>query len=73
MIKIKGFKMIKRKNLIGLLSFVILVFMPIAWYLVMSNHSSIHYWMTNRLFAVSLLGYLFGTLWILEKKGKDAV
>jgi hypothetical protein len=47
--------------------FLVLALMPLVWYLVMANHSYIHYWMTNRLLAVSLFSYLFGTILMIDR------
>lgn len=38
--------------------YVILACMPPAWYLIASNHSSIHYWFTNKSLAVSAFSAL---------------
>lgn len=32
--------------------------MPLVWYMVLNNHSSVHFWFTNRLMAISLFGLL---------------
>ena len=32
--------------------------MPLVWYAVLNNHSSVHFWFTNRLLAILLFGLL---------------
>lgn len=43
---------------------------PYVWYLVMSNHSQIHYWYTYRAQLVALFGVLMFIAGILREKGK---
>ena len=50
------------------LPFLVLLLYPVVWYLVLSNHSHIHVWMTYRLVMVSMLAYMFGLTSICDAK-----
>ncbi len=43
-----------------LLPFILTGFAPIVWYAFATNHSSIHFWFTNKACIVSLMAILFG-------------
>ena len=47
--------------------FVILAFIPIAWYLVTSQHAVIHYWFTNKALMVSVFAGLSALVKSTEK------
>lgn len=49
-----------RRAACSLFPFVILALLPIAWYIVTSQHAVIHYWFTNKALAVSVLAGLAG-------------
>lgn len=54
--------------------FLILSFMPVAWYAFAVHHSSIHFWFTNKACVVSLLSILFGLVQVIEyRKGRLSV
>ena len=38
--------------------FLLIVLMPYVWYLLLANHSYLHWWFTYRLQAVAILGLL---------------
>jgi hypothetical protein len=44
------------------LPYAIISFAPIVWYAFATNHSSIHYWFTNKAFVVTLAALLFGIM-----------
>lgn len=58
-----------RKAVQALLPFGILALFPVAWYLCTANHSSIHYWFTNKALIVSAFAVLGG----LERLGDDTI
>ncbi len=47
------FRMMKQK----LLPFLFLMILPIAWYFIFANHSTIHYWYTYRLITISVFAF----------------
>lgn len=47
-----------------ILPFSFVAMMPIAWYLVLSNHSWIHYWFTYRILCISIFAFLCGVIQI---------
>ena len=44
------------------------VLLPIMWYVVVSNHSYIHYWFTYRILAISIYACFILTLKLLEER-----
>ncbi len=46
--------------------FVILAVMPLVWYAFTANHSSIHYWFTNKALVVSVFAALCAPVKLLE-------
>jgi len=60
------------------LPFLLIAIIPFVWYMVLKNHSIIHYWMTYRLLCITNFSILTGILTIskdinykLEKFSKD--
>lgn len=51
------------KNIIPLIIFALI---PYAWYIVLSNHSGIHYWMTYRIQAITLLSLISASLYVID-------
>lgn len=45
--------------------------LPFLWYLVVSNHSYIHYWFTYRILAISIYAILLGVAKLFEQKIKE--
>ena len=43
---------------------------PVAWYMVMGNHSYEHYWFTYRMLGVTVMGLLFAVASMVEWKSK---
>lgn len=56
-IKNKHYKNVNYKNLIIFIGISVL---PYLWYVVLTNHSSIHYWMTYRIQAITMMCILSG-------------
>lgn len=44
-----------KENCFGYISYVLIAFMPICWYVVMKNHSYVHFWFTYRELSISVL------------------
>lgn len=42
--------------------------LPFAWYVVLSNHSYIHYWFTYRVLAISIFSVLIAVVQMFEQK-----
>ena len=55
---IRNIKKITKKVLIGCIPYLIIFLIPIMWYIVMSNHSEIHFWFTNKSLIVSIYSLL---------------
>ena len=64
-IKKKYYKNTNYKNIIF---FVIVGLAPYVWYIVLSNHSAIHYWMTYRIQAITMLSILSIIFSFYDKK-----
>lgn len=65
-------KKVKEKKVIAAyLPILLVACYPYLWYLVMSNHSQIHYWYTYRAQLVTLFGGLVFLVSILREKGAD--
>lgn len=62
--------MIKHRNknikIAQLLPFILISVLPYMWYIALTNHSGIHYWMTYRIQAVSLFAWLAISLKMLD-------
>ena len=39
---------------------------PVVWYMVLANHSGLHYWFTYRILAISILGLLFAAASLVD-------
>lgn len=54
------FVLYKKNNMhiIKLIPFLLIALMPLVWYVVLKNHSSIHYWFTYRSLAVSIFALM---------------
>ena len=63
----KYYKTANYKNIIFLAA---LGFLPYMWYLVLSNHSAIHYWMTYRIQAITMFSILSIVFIFYDKKIK---
>lgn len=67
-----AWKKLKEKKTIGAYLPILLVALyPYLWYLVMSNHSQIHYWYTYRAQLVTLFGGLVFLIGILREKNEN--
>lgn len=44
--------------------------LPIAWYMVVSDHSMVHYWFTYRIIAISIYAMLISAVTVFIKKQK---
>lgn len=65
-------KMFKEKIVLSLsriLPYIIIMLMPIVWYLALGNHSYIHYWMTHR--SIALIVFAGCSMMIGMVKTKD--
>lgn len=60
------FIIMKKKNSINMLPTLIVAFYPIVYYLVMTNHSFIHFWFTYRNLTVSCFAILSFILYTIE-------
>lgn len=68
-----AWKKLKEKKVVGAyLPILMVALYPYLWYLVMSNHSQIHYWYTYRAQLVTLFGGLVFLVGIVREKGADA-
>ena len=47
----------KRIQFVNCTPFLIIIFMPFAWYIVTANHASVHSWFTHKTLCVAILGY----------------
>lgn len=47
---------------VNLLPYVILSILPIAWFLVTRNHSSVHFWFTNKICAITAMSIMVGLI-----------
>ena len=57
-----------RKRMVELIPYLIIIFIPFVWYFVLSQHSNMHYWFTNK----SLMISFFACLVILTKLSNKA-
>lgn len=64
-------KLKERKMVLSYVPILFVAAYPYLWYLVMSNHSQIHYWYTYRAQLVALFGILVFTGSILKEKKKE--
>lgn len=55
-----------RSKVYRTLPYFFVFMMPFAWYMVMFNHSWIHYWFTYRTLCISVLAHQF---WLLQLRG----
>ena len=62
-----------QKTVRAYLPMLLVAFYPYIWYLVMSNHSQIHYWYTYRAQLVTLFGGLVFLCAILREKKNDGI
>ena len=46
------------KNMIEFIPYLIIIFIPFAWYFVLSQHSNMHYWFTNKSLMISFFAFL---------------
>lgn len=66
-------KVIKKEN-IKLVSILLLIaLLPYIWYIILSNHSNIHYWMTYRIQCITMLAILCVPILLCEKKNKKII
>lgn len=64
----------KRINLKELNAGVMLcALLPFAWYVVVSNHSLIHYWFTYRILAISVYAVLLAAISLFLKNSKEKI
>ena len=61
-------KVKEKKTMIAYIPILFVACCPYLWYLVMSNHSQIHYWYTYRAQLVTLFGGLVFLVGILKEK-----
>ena len=61
-------KVKEKKTMIAYIPILFVACYPYLWYLVMSNHSQIHYWYTYRAQLVTLFGGLVFLVGILKEK-----
>lgn len=65
---------LKRQGLksvcIKLIPYVLLAFLPVAWFIVIRNHSVVHFWFTNKICAVTTMAMMTGLIesFISKKK-----
>lgn len=72
-VKVKRFKLNKIK-IYDIIPFLLIIISPYLWYLILTNHSYIHYWMTYRIQGISLFCLLsIIMLFINFDKYKDRV
>lgn len=63
-------KLKDKKTILAYVPILFVAMYPYIWYLVMSNHSQIHYWYTYRTQLVALFGVLVFVVSILREKDK---
>lgn len=56
-----------------LIPYLLIGLTPFAWYMLIVNHSFIHFWMTNKSLAVTLLALLMGLAELSEQRRGDAL
>ena len=57
-----------RSLTLPLLPFALAALIPVAWHAFAVNHSTVHYWFTNKACVVSLTAILFGLACFLDQK-----
>ena len=62
----------KQKTVLASLPIGVVALYPYIWYLVMSNHSQIHYWYTYRAQVLTMFGILVFVVNILKEKKTSA-
>ena len=60
------------KTIMAYLPMLLVAAYPYIWYLVMSNHSQIHYWYTYRAQVLTMFGILVFVVNILKEKKTSA-
>lgn len=55
---IKVMKIRNKINFTGCIPLVLICFMPVGWYIIIGNHSFVHYWMTHRNLVLSVFSGL---------------
>lgn len=65
-------KLKDQRTVLACLPMLLVALYPYIWYLVMSNHSQIHYWYTYRAQLVTLFGGLVFLTAVLREKKQDA-
>ena len=50
------------------MSLILCAILPFAWYVVLSNHSYIHYWFTYRVLAISIFSVLIAAVQLFDQK-----
>jgi hypothetical protein len=63
-------KLKDKKTIMAYVPMLFVAAYPYIWYLVMSNHSQIHYWYTYRVQLIALFGILIFVASILREKGE---
>lgn len=63
-------KNISKNNLKGILPFLFIALIPFLWYIMASNHSSIHYWFTFRELLIFFFA-IFSSLELILRNGES--
>lgn len=63
-----GIKKYKKENIKAkeIMPLILWALIPYGWYLVLSNHSDIHCWMTYRIQAITLFALLSASLYVID-------